>query len=322
VIGRRRRLADAAALVPDVLAALPGPARGWTIDDACVTSTDMAVIVLVARAPAAVVKLPLTAAAARGLERESLALTALHADARLGEWRALLPRMLARGSVRGQPYRLDAALPGRPPAATAPCLEAAAEVIHELHRATACEVSGDAVAERWIDAPLRELARHARPARRPVVRIGRLREELYRALDGRRLTAGWIHGDYWLGNVLCPDGRARPAGIADWEAAGTPEPALHDVLHLLLTGRRLAGGEQLGAIVRGHLRGAGWSPRERQLLRRYAAWGDDGALSERHALLLYWLRQAAVHARQQSRAGGGRYRWWEVRNVDAVLTAL
>jgi hypothetical protein len=321
VIERRRRLADAASLVPDVLAALPGPARGWVIDSARVTSTDMAVIALARprEAPAAVVKLPLTAAAARGLERESAALTALHADQRLGEWRALVPDVLAQGSVRGQTYRLDRALPGRMPAITAPREEAAAELIHELHRATASELAGDAVAEHWVDAPLRELVRHGRSH---ATRLRRVREELHAALAGRRLAAGWIHGDYWLGNVLCVDGHARPDGIADWEAAATPELALHDVLHLLISGRRLASGAQLGAIVRSHLDGAGWSARDRRLLDRYGTWCHDGALSDRQALLLYWLRQAAVHARQQSRIGGGRYRWWELRNVDAVLAAL
>jgi aminoglycoside phosphotransferase (APT) family kinase protein len=320
VIGRRRRLADATSLVPDVLAALPGPSRGWTIDSARATSTDMAVIMLAGprHAPAAVVKLPLTAAAERGLERESAALAALRADRRLGDWRALVPEVLASGRLHGQLYRLDRALPGRPPAAGPPCVEeAAAELIHELHRATAIEVTGDAVAERWVDAPLRELARHGPPH----VPLRRLRTELHRALAGRRLAAGWIHGDFWLGNVLCVDGRARPDGIADWEAAATPELALHDVLHLLLSGRRQGSGAQLGTVVASHLRGAGWSARERQLLRRYGTWCHDGALSDRDALLLYWLRQAAVHARQQSRIGGCRYRWWELRNVHAVLAA-
>jgi hypothetical protein len=94
------------------------------------------------------------------------------------------------------------------------------------------------------------------------------------------------------------------------------------VLHLLVSTRREATGEQLGTIVRDQLTEWSWPPRERRLLDRYATWRHDGSLSDRHALLLYWLRQVAMNARQRSRVGGLRYRVWETRNVYAVLAAL
>jgi aminoglycoside phosphotransferase (APT) family kinase protein len=314
-------LADACAMVPGILAAAPQAARGCLIDDAVATSTDMAVLRLAPPSgPAtAVLKLPLTPAAARGLARETRALAEIHGDPRLGEWRALLPRPLAAGTARGRPYRIDSVLRGRAPTATTVELQAgAAAAIHALHAATASAVRGEAMAGRWIDAPLRELERHGAPD----ARVRHLRDELHRALAGRRLTAGWIHGDYWLGNVLLDGRAARPAGIVDWEAAAAPEPPLHDVLHLVVWGRRMTTGEQLGPIVRRQLAGGGWTPHERALLDRYAAWCGDGALTERHAVLLYWLRQVALHARQQSRIGGARHRLWERRNVHPVLAAL
>ena len=42
-------------------------------------------------------------------------------------------------------------------------------------------------------------------------------------------------------------------------------------------------------------------------------------MSDRHALLLYWLRHAATHARQQDRGDAYRYRLWERRNVCSVV---
>jgi Phosphotransferase enzyme family len=225
--------------------------------------------------------------------------------------------------VDARPYRIDSVLGGRAPAAASPALEeGAAEVIRDLHRATAADVRGDAVAARWVDAPLRELARHGEPRGAVADRVRRLSDELHEGLTGRRFTAGWIHGDYWLGNLLLADGEARPAGIADWEGAAEPELPLHDLLHLMLSGRRLRTGQQLGALVRDRLAGSGWADGERRWLDRHVAWCHDGSLSDRHALLLYWLRQVALHARQQSRVGGGRYRVWERRNVHAVVAAL
>jgi hypothetical protein len=326
MIQGRRRLAEACALVPRILAdgapALPAAVRGSVVASAQLTSTDMGIVVL-ARGPgrsSAVVKLPLSAAAARGLARESASLAALHADARLGDWRELLARPLAAGTVLGQRYRVDSVLPGRPVASSPAGTDGALETIHLLHRATAARVPGRA--ERWIDEPLRDLERHGPPPPSVAARLRRLRHELYGAVASREFSAGWIHGDYWPGNVLFAEGSERPAGIVDWEAAGSPELPIHDVLHVLVSIRRAASGEQLGAIVRDLLGAWIWPPHERRLLDRYATWRHDGSLSDRHAVLLYWLRQVAMNARQRSRVGGYRYRLWERRNVYAVLAAL
>ncbi|WP_156028074.1 phosphotransferase family protein [Candidatus Solirubrobacter pratensis] len=332
MIERRRRLAEAAALVPRILAdahaagTLPAAVRRSLVADARLTSTGMGIVMLTADGgrPSSVVKLPVTAAAARGLAREGAAMTALHADARLDGWRALLARPLASGSVLGQAYRVDSALSGRSvdagEAGRRGLQDGAAETIHLLHQATATRVAGDV--ERWIDAPVRDLARHGPPPPFIATRMRRLREELHEAVAGRDFSAGWIHGDYWIGNLLFEEARERPAGIVDWEAAAAPELAVHDVLHLLVSTRREASGEQMGTIVREQLRHWSWPLRERRLLERYATWRHDGSLSDRHALLLYWLRQVAMEARQRSRIGGLRYRLWEARNVHVVLAAL
>jgi aminoglycoside phosphotransferase (APT) family kinase protein len=281
----------------------------------------------------AVIKLPVTQVGLRALERETAALATLHANDRLGRWRELLPCPLVCGNLGRQYYRVDSALDGSPVLpplggahARRQLLSTAAETIDLLHRRTATTVSGGPdLAERWVDVHLRELSRVLGRRSWLTYRLERLRHELHEALTGGTFQAGRIHGDYWLGNLLFRVGESRtrsPTGIVDWEASAPLELALHDVLHLMLYTRRLLTGRELGHIVRDLLRGGDWSSEERVLMDRYGGRRHDASLSERHALLLYWLRHTAVHAWHQSAPVGYRYRLWEHRNVLPVLAAL
>jgi hypothetical protein len=330
------RLADVCALVPRILDAEAGMLHGRGVRPgiarAQLTASGRAIVMLAppGKSPRAVIKLPLTAEARSALERETRVLAALHADERLGDWRSLVPLPLAEGTVLGQPYRIESVLTGSSvggragdDATRGVMLEAAAS-IHFLHRTTMTVASCDSrLAERWIDAPIRDLARHG-DRRRPRLasRLDRLRAELHGAVSGRVFSMSWVHGDYWLGNLLSSPGAPTIEGIVDWDAAGSDELAIHDVLHLLFYTRRLRTGRELGGMVRGHLRGERWSPWERRFLQRYGAWCHDGSLSDRHAVLMYWLRHAAFHVRQQARSPTYRHRIWEMRNVQPVLAAL
>jgi hypothetical protein len=277
--------------------------------------------------PCAILKITTTPEGRRALARETAVLTVLHADNRLGGWRELLPRPRAQGTLRGHCYRLDSALAGRavmksPRAGLPELLSAAAETISVLHEKTATTIrGGPEVAERWVDAPLRELVRHARGPRVLSNRLALLRDELHGALSAGPLPAAWIHGDYWLGNLLFL-GMHSPSGIVDWETAAPLELPLHDVLHLLFYTRRLHTGRDLGQLVSEELRGQEWSREERAVLNRHWAWPTDDSLSRRHLLLLYWLRHVGGRARQSRLRVSYRYRLWERRNVLPVLEAL
>jgi aminoglycoside phosphotransferase (APT) family kinase protein len=332
-VDARQRLANACVIVPHILAdqarTLPSCARGSQIADAQLTSTGVAVVTLapVDEPPCLIVKVPTTTTALEGLTRETAVLVALHGVERLGDWRTRLPRACASGTVLGQSFRADAALPGRSAAehvngeaAATRLRETAAASIHVLHRATAASVVADrAVAERWVDVQLHDLNRHV--GGRWAGHLTRLRNELHRAVIGQTFSATWIHGDYWLGNVLVAEPSAQPDGIVDWDDAAHGELPLHDVLHLLLYTRRLVTGQEIGSIVCRQLARGEWSASERRLLERYGSWCHGGALSDRHAVLLYWLRHVALHARQQPDRPGPRYRLWERRNVHSVLAA-
>lgn len=277
--------------------------------------------------PCGVLKITASAEASRALARETAILTTLHADPRLGAWRELLPRPRAHGTLRGHSYRIDSILDGRavvkPSAAARPRLvSAAAETIAVLHEMTATTIHGGPdLAERWVDAPLRELSRHAGRWRWLTSRLELLRDELHGALNAGTFRVAWIHGDYWLGNLLF-SGTGTPTGIVDWEGAAPLELAFHDLVHLLLYTRRLATGRELGHMLCDHLKRERWTREERALLERQDGPLRGGSLSKRHVLLLYWLRHAGVHARQHSSPVGFRYRLWERRNVLPVLESL
>jgi Phosphotransferase enzyme family len=309
--------------------ALAAGEPGVVMRGAQLTSAGVAIVKLgpPGAPPCAILKVTATAEGKQLLTRETAVLTALHSDDRLDGWRDLLPRPRAQGVLDGHSYRLDSALGGLSVAAPAIAarpllLSAAAQAIAVLHEKTATTVAGGPdLAKRWVDAPLRELSRHVGRSRWLTYRLGLLGDELDCAVSAGTLGAAWIHGDYWLGNLLF-SGVSSPTGIVDWEASAPLELPFHDVFHLLFYTRRLATGRELGQLLYDHLRGGGWSAEERALLNRYWPRLSEDSLSPRHMLLLYWLRHVAGHARQQSSRVGYRYRLWERRNVLPVLAAL
>jgi aminoglycoside phosphotransferase (APT) family kinase protein len=173
-----------------------------------------------------------------------------------------------------------------------------------------------------VDTHVHELLRIVGGDSRLGIAVAQLREELCGALRGGTFDACRIHGDYWPGNLLfSPGGAKLPAmvGIVDWDASGPVEPALHDILHLVLYTRRLVTGRELGEVVSEQLRATQWSEDERALLDGGSAWQG---IADRHALLLYWLRQTAMHIGQQTSLRGWRMRIWQRRNVGPVLESL
>ncbi|HEY4276762.1 MAG TPA: phosphotransferase [Conexibacter sp.] len=328
----RRALADACALLPRIAEREPAVA-GSVITDARLTSTGTA-IVLLARdgaPPHAVAKLPGTEEGADAVAREGETLARLDADKRIASLRSVVPRPLASGTVLGQPYRIDKRLDGRElvehltsPRLRRKMIEAAAATIYTLHDQTATTVVGDdRLAERWVDGRLDDLARAGGgiPARFRA-RARRLRDELHDAVIGRSLVTSWVHGDYWPGNVLfSPDG-SSVHGIVDWDAADPVDLPMHDPMHLLLYTRRLLHDEPLGEVVRRELEAPGLTPTELEILDRWGEWPPGGLPTYRVAVLLYWLRHVALHARQHAHSADWAYRAWQARNVNAVLGAL
>jgi aminoglycoside phosphotransferase (APT) family kinase protein len=269
----------------------------------------------------AIVKVADGEQARRQLAHEHAVLRELHSNETLDDWRRLVPEPLAGGDAGSRSYLAVTLLPGTDARrllrrrGEALLTRTAAEAIAGLARASAqSTVVGDEQLSLWVGEPAAVLARNARvgtPRLQDAVR--RLDDELRCALVGRRLATGWGHGDYWLGNVLVsPDGD-EPGGIVDWEGAAPADPAVLDLIHLLVTTRALVRRRELGSIVREFVNGCGWSPHEKRLLGTF---GDDD-LATRDLVLLAWLMHVTNIVSKRARFAG--HRIWLRNNVVAVL---
>lgn len=328
---RRRQRLELRQLRPSVAsaaaAALGEASAEYVVERLQLTSTAVAVAVLARLDGSArvVVKMPMAAEGLVGFDLESRVLVQLHEDRRLGDWRRFVPRPLASGELHGRRFRVDSALPGEPALerlAGDPnrFLDAAAETIHELHSRTARRLEADdALVKNWIDDHVSVLMVGADRVPGAAVALQRVREELQEAVEGHSFSAGVVHGDYWVGNLLVS--ASEPSGIVDWDAGGTAELPAIDLLHLVLVTRCLAGGRDLGEIVSDQLSRPEWSAQERRLFEKYDGPGADGSLPDRPALLLYWLRYAARQRRQSLHGTGIEELLWERRNVRRVLAA-
>lgn len=315
------------------LPGLPAP-ETWRVGRADWTLTDVIVLAVgpEGSAPAAIIKLPRSAAGAESLRQQATILGALRADERLADWLTLTPELLASGQLDGQPYFVERALPGiearlllHDRAAEERLHHAAVQVVASLHRRTQTTIRVDAAAlERWVERPAGALLRLAvnRPhARRNEEALARLRAELGSFLAGRTLTVSWIHGDFWASNLLVRADGSVISGIVDWDRAAPQELPAFDILHLLIQRRKLlAGQREMGPAVSDLLRGAGWTTRERALLAESAAAPALEPEAGRALLLLYWLHYLALYlAQNPARA------WdegWVSNNLEVVLQCL
>lgn len=334
----RRSMSAATALLPRILPAITPPAHSslpttWTAVRVISTVTEMTVIAVgpSKQSPVAVLKVPRTDAARRSLQREHQALTALHADPRLGEWRALLPSLLDAGEVESRPYVAEQMLSGRDarrvlgdPGARTRMQIAAVTAIRELHRRTAVVTVVDTeMLLRWIDEPVLAVRRTVAALPRVAGNdraIERLTIELHEALAGRRLPVSWIHGDFTPGNILVtPDG-ARLTGIIDWDQAAPDDLPMLDIGLLLLSMRMIGHRRELGDVVSMLLNGAQWTAQE-QILMSVAALGLPGdVVGVRTMVLLCWLRHVAANLTKADRYRG--HRLWVAKNVETVLQRL
>jgi hypothetical protein len=315
-------------LVPDVLRAVSlqvgsaEPTR-WVAQRAVISSTQVAVIMLgpAGKDPVAVLKIPSTPDGAASQRREAGALTGLAEETSVGDFARLVPFRLAEGQIDGSPYTVERALPGRSvsPASTDPAellrvAMDAATAVGLLHHRTAHTTLVDAPLLRtWIDDRLRVVE----PATRRHHELARLRARLRSAWAGRTLSVGWVHGDFWPGNVLADPATGATTGIVDWEWAGPRELPHHDIVYACLHRRMQTQHTELGDTVASLLDGAQWDADE-LALQQAAGMGAQPRVDP-DVLLLVWLRQIAYNLIQGPAMAHNII--WTRRNVDSVLRA-
>lgn len=337
----RRRLLDrrprtrALEALPAILASLPAhPAafdEGWTVLRAARSETGVTVAMVgpAGAQPRLVVKIATDPEAGEAIGAHVARLSSLRADPRLEGWARLLPVVLGSGRSADAVFVAETALPGVPaeslvrdPAIRRALLPAAGAAIGELHRRTASERIVDrGVLDEWVEGPIRRLAQVLAPRDTDGASLRRLEwlgGRLGEALMGRTMSVGWVHGDYWPGNLMAmADGRSI-SGIVDWDQAAPGLPPMHDIVHLLLYTRRLTQHRELGDVVRGFL---GGEPLDDVELATTVAAGFQWPSREdvRMAVALSWLRHVGTFVALPRH---GSNRLWMQRNVDAVLRDL
>lgn len=251
----------------------------------------------------------------------------LRADDNLVDLRPALPVIRSFGRLDDVAYVVEELLSGvrgdrliRDPRVRSGFLIGAADWIGTLHRQTSVRRDVDAtLIENWIDRPaatIADLLVGRAGARRRLRTLARLAATLREEVTGQQVDIGWVHGDYWAGNILASEDGTRILGVVDWDLAGSPELPLHDILHLLLYARRLNGNLELGEVVASALHRPAWDPTEQKILDECSlGWpvDPDGA---RRSIALSWLRHVGAFAGVGSH---GANRVWLRRNVDPVL---
>ncbi len=338
---QRSHVAEAYKLLPRILPGIvsdnEAPDSGtWEVQSIVPTVGDIIVVNLgpTGSKPVALLKLPQSDSAERSLRWQKAVLAGLHTNTSLGEWRALLPELLADGEIAGRPYAVEGMLPGVDGRTVLSdpiirmCMQRAAIVaIGELHRNTAVTVRADANGlehrlERWIDKRL-DVIRRALPISPESddgQALDRLAKELHAALDGRKLSVCWVHGDFVPGNVLVtPDGRTV-TGIVDWELAAADDLPQLDVAWFLMATRLDVQKGELGDLVRRMLQGDGWTPEERALVDAAQKGLTGDGLDFKTTVWLCWLRHVTGTLSKSTRYAG---HWlWVSKNVNGVLRCL
>jgi hypothetical protein len=310
--------------VPRLLATIGDPARRWVAGPPLVSSTRTAVVPLgpPGGPPVAMAKLPGTRVGVSSQLREGRALNALSAEPAVGDFTRFLPLRMTDGYVGDQPFVLERAMPGiaadtvasRSPVAASVTV-GAASAIGVLHTRTAHPAVVDAaLLRRWVDVRVDIVARATR--RRDALET--LRRRLNAAWAGREVEIGWVHGDFWLGNVMVDPATGVAAGIIDWEWAARDELAAQDLVYACVHSRMLAGRGELGDVVSEMLQHPVWEDAE--LAMHSAADAPVGPVIDPDVLLLVWLRQIAANLVQTPSIAHNPL--WVLRNVVSVLRAL
>jgi aminoglycoside phosphotransferase (APT) family kinase protein len=336
--GRGQRARAISTILPGVRAAIPHqpdlpPPAEWTAVQPVPTIADRMVFAMgpPGQHPVAIVKIAQKGDAASNLERETATIRALQADARLGEWRTLLPLVLATGEQDDDVYRAERLLPGTPATRLLSAgtdrqrlQRSMAEAIGILHHQTATTCRIDVTRLRsWVYEPIDTLLELSafRPGWsnfRPA--IGRMRSNLGEELLDQSVALSWIHGDYWPANVLVADDGQTITGIIDWDLAEPAGLPLLDIMHLIVTMRMMERRQEMGVVVSALLRDQDWTPEEEALLASAWATLPGSRISTRQVLLLAWLRHVD-HTRTKARRFGGPI-LWESQNVERVLEVL
>lgn len=312
-VRQRRRIRAAATLLDELDV-------GRTGDDVLLprtfvpTETDVAVAV-VGGGRDVVVKVALSRQGGEGLDAHRVAVEAMRAATESSSSLRLMPEMVEVGTVMGQRYVVETALPGSTGDGTdAATMSAAAAAVTALHRATVRPLQRfDHIGYHVVYTPMR-VVMEAPAVGSDRQRIADVGDVLERALIAQPVLTARTHGDFWLGNVLFDDESPMPvvSGVIDWENSveiGLPEI---DLAHLWLS---IHPGGLAGGVA--DAMGPG------RFVDLAGPCGFGAINTELRAALvvpLAWLAHVADGIGRSSRFALGSH--WYAENVTAVLDVL
>ncbi len=246
----------------------------------------------------------------------------------LGDWRRLLPKVIASGEVKGTAYFVEYAMPGISlaniiigPNMDWNLVSLAAEKINVLHRSTSHSIYVNRqIIRAWVDEPFENLISQFFDGNVPAQyqsAITNIRNKLYADLIDRELYVSWIHGDYSPANILVNPSGNNVTGIVDWDLARTNELPQLDLMHLLISIRMERTQRELGHVVSSLLKNQDWEPAEINLLRSASQGMYESFVKSHDLLLLAWLRHINANLSKTSRFDHqGR---WVQENFGTVL---
>ncbi len=153
-----------------------------------------------------------------------------------------------------------------------------------------------------------------------------LTRELTASLLGRRVEAGWQHGDFSLGNILVDRTRSVVTGVIDW-GAGEPHDLVGvdpSLLALSVHGFRTATevNDVVARLVATLAHPGGESEEERRLVERLRfAWPETQDLSLMQGVIVTWIYHVAhlFKIRSPNVLAPGH---WVQRGASRTLTAI
>lgn len=255
-----------------------------------------------------VVKVGTDRASADDLRAECRTLAALQADRSLEEWWPYLPERLVSRPAGRRPYSVDAspsrttAWMARDPALRDASLADALAVIGDLHRRSLRrEVATEATVRRLLggrQASVETTWPRGGARGEDGARMRRLGAALTRSMVGRTVELGWVHGDYWLDNVLVEPESGKVVRVIDWGEAACDDLVGRDGTLAVLSAHCRDGGVDLNAAVARVVRLAAGidapNAAEAILLRRLeGAWPASQDLSVVQGVLVTWTHHVA-----------------------------
>jgi O-antigen/teichoic acid export membrane protein len=330
------RMNQAAALMPAVLENINSldprnpVSLHWNIQYLVQTHTDMAIFALGQdqKPPAALLKLPLSDAAAISAQNQTVAFETICSFPQLTRLQSLLPGQISRGVVSGQPYLIEKMLPGLDgrraivdPADRQRIQTDAIASITSLHVATASLAFTDAaLLDRWVIRPLEQISRIISPlpgGGKLIPKANQMAADLTEALSGRQIALSWVHGDFVPGNILVSPQTHLVTGIVDWELSHPNELPLLDVVQWILAARREIQNEEFGQLIRDLLGEQNFTAEERRLVKLNQEQLPGEVLEFQTTLLLFWLEH--IHANLTKSTRYNRHWLWIYRNIIPVL---